>query len=457
MAKLQHIIPVKVGDQLELTVETQGSSGDGICRHEGYTLFVPEGLPGDTVMGEVSKVTPRFGVARVLDRLKASEFRVEAPCPVFLECGGCKLQDLLYEKQMEFKVRVVSEALQHIGKITPPDPIKTLPAERPYHYRNKGSFAVALKDKKLEVGFYQQGTHEVADSDRCDILLPPINEVKEHIRGLLIKHRVLIYSEKWHKGFLRGIVVRHSEATGETLIGFITTKGRFPKPFLKELTDAEFLERYRVAGIVQNLNDKDTNVILGGSTRKLWGKGRFADELDGLQFRLALGSFMQVHSPQAVRLYEVINQWVTPGKGKVLDAYCGSGGISLWLARAGRSVIGIEEFPEAIEDAKESAKLNGIETCEFLQGTVETHLPKIVEEQTIDTVIVDPPRKGCSKEVVESILKIAPETIVYVSCNPATLARDLARMEPYRIEDMVVIDMFPQTQHVETAVLLRKS
>ena len=456
MAKTQHIIPVKVGDRLELAVETQGSSGDGICRHEGYTLFLPDGLPGDQVMGEILKITPRFGVAKVLERIQPSEFRVEAPCPVFSECGGCKLQDLLYDKQMEFKVQVVKEALQHIGKVALPDEIKTLPAERPYHYRNKGSFAVALKDKKLEIGFYQQGTHEVANSDTCDILLPPINEIKEHIRGLLEKHRVLIYSEKWHKGFLRGMVVRHSETTGETLIGFITTKGRFPTPFMKELTNPEFLERFKVAGILQNLNDKDTNVILGSSTRNLWGKSRFSDELDGLKFRLALGSFMQVHSPQAIKLYEVINQWVTPGEGKVLDAYCGSGGIGLWLARAGRRVIGIEEYPDAIEDAKESARLNGIESCEFLQGTVEKHLPKIVEEETIDTVIVDPPRKGCSEEVVQSILKIAPETIIYVSCNPATLARDLSRMEGYKIEDMVVIDMFPQTQHVETAVLLKR-
>ena len=457
MAKAQHTIPVKVGDRLELNVETQGSSGDGICRHEGYTLFVPGGLPGDKVMGEISKTTPRFGVAKVLERLVPSEYRVEAPCPVFPECGGCKLQDLQYDQQMAFKVRLVSEALQHIGKITPPDPIKTLPAENPYHYRNKGSFAVALKDKKLQIGFYQQGTHEVADSDRCDILLSPINEVKEHLRGLLEKHKVHIYSEKWHKGFLRGIVIRHSESTQQTLIGFITTKGRLPKPFIKELTDPEFLERFHVAGVVQNLNDKDTNIILGNNNRLLWGKTRFSDELDGLKFRLALGSFLQVNSPQAIRLYEVIRQWVKPGEGKVLDAYCGSGGISLWLARAGHSVISIEEYADSIEDAKESARLNGITSCEFLQGTVEKHLPKIVEEESIDTVIVDPPRKGCSEEVVQSILKIAPEQIIYVSCNPSTLARDLSRMEPYHIEDMVVIDMFPQTQHVETAVLLRRS
>ena len=456
MAKSRNIIPVKTGDRLTLTIETQGSSGDGICRHQGYTLFVPGSLPGDQVMGEISKITPRFGVVKVLERLKLSESRIAPPCPVFPECGGCKLQDLRYDRQMQFKVGVVADSLRHIGKIPPPEDIKTLPADRPYHYRNKASFAVSLKDKRLEIGFYRQGTHEVADSDSCDILLAPINGVKEWIRGLLEKYRVHIYDETKRKGFLRGIVIRHSEITLETLIGFVTTKGRFPKPFMEELRDSKNLQRFHVVGIVQNLNEQNTNIILGDKTRLLWGKTYFTDQLDGLKFRLSLGSFFQVNSPQSIKLYEVIQKWATSGDGKILDAYCGSGGISLWLARAGLPVIGIEEFAQAVEDAKESARLNGIESCEFLSGTVEKHLPRFTEGEMIGTVVVDPPRKGCSEEVINSMLKIAPERIIYVSCNPSTLARDLSRLESYHIADMVVVDMFPQTQHVETAVLLRR-
>ncbi|MCH8311870.1 MAG: 23S rRNA (uracil(1939)-C(5))-methyltransferase RlmD, partial [Nitrospinae bacterium] len=272
----------------------------------------------------------------------------------------------------------------------------------------------------------------------------------------LEKHHVQISDEKTRKGFLRGIVVRHSETTLETLIGFVTTKGRFSKPFMEELRDSKNLQRFHVVGVVQNLNEQNTNIILGQQTRLLWGKSYFTDQLDGLKFRLSLGSFFQVNSPQSVKLYEVIQEWAKPGDGKVLDAYCGSGGISLWLARAGLQVVGIEEFAPAIEDAKESARLNGIESCEFLSGTVEKHLPRFTEGEAIDTVIVDPPRKGCSEEVINSLLKISPERIIYVSCNPSTLARDISRMDSYHIEDMVVIDMFPQTQHVETAVLLRR-
>jgi len=347
MAKPKSIIPVKTGDRLELTIETQGSSGDGISRHEGYTLFVPGSLPGDRILGEISKTTPRFGIVKVLERLTLSESRIAPPCPVFPECGGCKLQDLRYDQQMQFKVGVVTDSLRHIAKIPPPEDIKTLPAERPYHYRNKGSFAVSLKDKKLEIGFYRQGTHEVADSDSCDILLAPINGAKEWVRELLEKHRVHIYDEKTRKGFLRGIVIRHSETTLETLIGFITTKGRFSKPFMEELKNSKNLERFHVAGVVQNLNEQNTNIILGSQSRLLWGKTYFTDQLDGLKFRLSLGSFFQVNSPQSVKLYKVIQNWAESGEGKILDAYCGSGGISLWLARAGLPVVGIEEFAPA--------------------------------------------------------------------------------------------------------------
>ncbi len=457
MAKTKYILPVKAGDRLELTVETQGSSGDGICRHEGYTLFVPQGLPGDRVMAEVIKVTPRFGVAQVVELLQPSADRVEAPCPVFAECGGCRLQDLKYEKQMQFKVRVVADALKHIGKIPPPEAIHTLPAERAYHYRNKGSFAVALNSAKLEIGFYKQGTHAVVDSDQCDILLEPINAAKEWIRGLLEKHRVLIYDEKKHKGFLRGMLIRHSEATGETLIGFITTKGRFPKGFVADIRDAEFLEKFHITGVVQNLNEQDTNVILGEKNRLLAGENRFTEKLGDLTFSLSLASFFQVNTFQTEKLYDVLGNWTASSKGKILDAYCGSGGISLWLAKSGKEVIGIEEFPDAVKDAEESARLNGIESSEFLQGTVEQHLDRFTQKDAIGTVIVDPPRKGCSESVIQSILKIHPDQIVYVSCNPATLARDLSRLsEYYDIKDICVADMFPQTQHVETAVLLER-
>jgi 23S rRNA (uracil1939-C5)-methyltransferase len=437
MAKPQLKIPVRLGDQLELAVNTLASSGDGLCRHEGYTLFTPGALPGDRVIAEIIKTTPRFGVTRVVERLDSSPDRVTAPCPAFPACGGCKFQDMDYQSQLAFKVQVIEDSLRHIAKMDNLPKIVPLPPDAPYHYRNKGSFAVQLLDKDLRVGFYRHGTHEVIDSNQCDILVGPINEIKEWIRGLLKRHRVVIYDETKHKGFFRGLMIRHSESTGETLIGLITAQGKFPRPFMQELTASDPLDQFHITGIVQNLNLQNTNIILGEKNRVLWGENRMREQLGDLQFQLSLGSFFQVNSRQTEKLYDLIRQWAEPLGGVVIDAYCGVGCIAL------------------CHDARESAQMNDISNCEFLQGAAEERLPAFAG-QSIETLVLDPPRKGCSEKVMDAIPQIQPEQIIYVSCNPSTLARDLARLPGYAIADIRAIDLFPQTHHVETAVLLKK-
>lgn len=454
MSKPKYISPVKLGDRLELNVETLASSGDGLCRHKGYTLFVPTGLAGDRVLAEVSKVTPRFGVTRVVNRIEDSPVRIPAPCPVFPQCGGCKLQSLSYEKQMEFKVQMVADSLTRIGKLDIPETIQTLPAEHPYHYRNKGSFAVQEKKGKLRIGFFKEGTHDVEDAEQCDILLPPINAMKEWIRKLLLKHHISIYNENSHKGFFRGLVIRHSPGTGESLIGLLTTSNIFPRSFVRDLATSGQIKQFNVSGIVQNFNPRATNVILGDVTRVIWGQSCFNDRLDDLQFRLSLNSFSQVNPWQTIRLYDLVRDWaLAGGEGRVLDAYCGSGGISLWLAKSGANVLGIEEVPEAVESARRSAQINGLaDRCEFIAGDAEKHMA----QTGISTVVLDPPRKGCSEKVISSLAEMNPDRIVYVSCNPSTLARDIGRLTAYKIKKICVIDMFPQTPHVETATLLQR-
>lgn len=454
MAKLKLNIPVKRGDRLELDVETLASSGDGLCRHEGYTLFTPGGLPGDRVLGKVIKITPRFGVVDVLKRIELSKDRVEAPCPVFFKCGGCKFQDLNYEKQLEFKVQVVKDSLKRIAHIETPENIEIIPADNGYQYRNKGSFALQGKGGKPQIGFYAEGSHDIADSTTCDILLPKINETKEWLRQLIEKHEISIYHERHYRGLLRGLIIRHSASTGETLVGLVTYKGKFPRDFLAELTKEDDLKKLGIVGLIQNINMQNTNVIMGSEDRLLWGKERYRENLGGLNFYLSLGSFFQVHSGQSEKLYTLLSQWTEEGQ-TVIDAYSGSGGIALWLAKQGRNVIGIEKFAPAMEDARLSAESNGLSNCRFLTGTVEEHAP--VLDETIHTFIVDPPRKGCSEEVIQALIDAKPQQIIYVSCNPSTLARDLERLDGYRVQDIRLIDMFPQTQHIETAVRLTKS
>ncbi len=451
MAKLKLNIPVKRGDRLELDVETLASSGDGLCRHEGYTLFTPGGLPGDHILGKIIKTTPRFGVVDVLKRIELSKDRVDPPCPVFFKCGGCKFQDLNYEKQLQFKVQVVKDSLQRIAHIETTENIKIIPANTRYQYRNKGSFAVQGKGGKPLIGFYAEGSHEIANSTTCDILLPTINDTKEWLRQLLEKHDISIYNEHHYRGLLRGLIIRHSAFTRETLVGLVTYKGRFPRGFLAELTREDQLKKLGIVGLIQNINMQNTNVILGAEDRVLWGKNHYRENLGGLDFHLSLGSFFQVHSEQAEKLYTLISKWTEEGQ-TVIDAYSGAGGIALWLAKRGRNVIGIEKFAPAMEDARLSAESNGLSNCQFLTGTVEEHA--LALDEAPHTFIVDPPRKGCSETVIQTLIDTNSQQIIYVSCNPSTLARDLERLDGYRIRDIQLIDMFPQTQHIEVAVRL---
>ncbi len=456
MPKEKQTIPVKLGDRLELTVETLASSGDGLCRHEGYALFLPTGLPGDVARCEIVKTTPRFGVARAVEFSQQSKDRVQAPCPVFPECGGCKLQHLDYGQQMAFKMQVVTDALERIGKIKIPVPIETVPAERTLHYRNKGSFALSHRRGKPRIGFYKEGSHEVVDSSTCDTLLEPINAIKEWVRGLMQQHRLSIYHEKNQKGLVRGLVVRHSPETGQSLLGFVTTTGDFPPKFTEHLLNRKSLIDLGIAGVVRNINNKKTNVIFGNKTETLWGQDFLTDRLGGLEFQLSLTSFFQVNPFQTVKLYDSIKEWVLQKPGPAMDAYCGNGGISLWLAKAGIGVTGVDESAASVADAKESAQRNNLPNCRFVQGTLEQFLEDTDVIGPAQTLIVDPPRKGCSEQVIDAIPKLNVERLIYVSCNPATLARDLARLTDYSIKAIKVIDMFPQTAHVETAVLLEQ-
>ncbi len=457
MSKEKHILPVKLGDRLDLKVETLASSGDGLCRHEGYTLFIPTGLPGDVAQCEIVKTTPRFGVARAIEFSERSKNRVEAPCPVFPECGGCKLQHLNYDSQMAFKAQSVTDALERIGKIKIPVPIETVPAERTLHYRNKGSFALGHRRGKPRIGFYKEATHEVVDSTTCDTVLEPINTIKEWLRGLMQQHRLSIYHEKNHKGLVRGLVVRNSPETGESLLGFVTTTGEFPPKFVEQLLNRKSLIDLGIVGVVRNINNIKTNVIFGNKTETLWGQDFLTDRLGDLKFQLSLTSFFQVNPFQTVKLYECIKEWVLQKPGPVLDTYCGNGGISLWLAQAGIGVTGVDNSAASVADAKESAKRNNLPNCRFVQGSIEQFLEDPNALGSAQTLIVDPPRKGCSEQVIDAISKMKVERLIYVSCNPATLARDLARLTDYSIKAIKVIDMFPQTAHVETAVLLERN
>ncbi|QPJ66506.1 MAG: 23S rRNA (uracil(1939)-C(5))-methyltransferase RlmD [Candidatus Nitrohelix vancouverensis] len=455
MTKPNLTIPLKRGQQLELTVETLGASGDGICRHEGYALFAPDTLPGDRILAEVIKLTTNWGSVRTLKRISDSPDRIEPDCPVFPECGGCQLQDLSYEKQLQFKMETLTETLKRIGKVEDLPPVASMESERAFRYRNKGIFPIQFRQGKLCVGFYRRGSHKVVDSPVCNVMLDSINDLKEALRELFEKHDISVYNEKKNKGFLRHLVIRRSEARNETLLGFVTTPGEFRQGFLNEILKKSWLDRFRIKGVVQNINESSGNVIFGAQNRCLWGSEFLLDEHDGISFQIGLDSFFQVNSRQAERLYALIESWVTPGDGLILDAFSGVGSIALRLARSGRRVKGIESFAGAVENARESARLNGLD-CEFIHAEVESHFQTLIDSESVQTLVLDPPRKGCDPQFIEAVQKIAPEQIIYISCNPSTLARDINLLQDYQIKKAVLTDMFPQTRHIESALLLER-
>ncbi|MBI3600350.1 MAG: 23S rRNA (uracil(1939)-C(5))-methyltransferase RlmD [Nitrospinae bacterium] len=460
MAKSKFVIPVKCGARLDLTVEDIASSGDGISRYNGYTLFIPNAIGGDRVFAEVIKTTPRFGVTRLIKLITPSPDRIAPECRVYSECGGCQLQHIKYDKQMEFKKKVLKDNLERIGKIVLKEDIEVIPAQRPFFYRNKGIFSFKRTRKGLKVGFFAKGTHRVIDIGYCPVLLKPINEVKEAIRRIIEKSNISVYNETHHKGFLRSLIIRESAKTKEILIGLITTEGSLDKKIIEEIAgiNDDLKGDYKIAGIVQNINSVKTNIILGSENRLLWGRDYINESLGGIAYRLSLTSFFQINPYQTEILFKIVEDMLKDLTDTVLDIYSGIGSMALQLAKHHLTVIGIEENEVAVMDAGRSAERNNIKNCSFLTGAAEDILKSFEGRTDIKAVILDPPRKGCSEEVLNSLLKIKPEKIVYISCNPSTLSRDLHKLcyNLYEIKKVKIIDMFPQTVHTETVVFLKR-
>src|SRR3989338_1860606 len=460
MSKPEFKIPVKCGLQLELSIEGIASSGDGICRYKGYTLFIPRTIEGDRMLVGVVKTTPRFGVTRIIKLIKPSTKRIKPECPVYSECCGCQLQHIKYDEQMEFKKKVVKDSLERIGKIKMEIRAEIIPARQPFFYRNKGIFSLKRTRKGLKVGFFAKGTHDVVDIKDCPVLLEPINKKKEAIRKSIENKNVSVYNELHHKGFLRSLIIRQSAKTKEILIGIVTTEGNFDSSVIQDIAEINntLKGNYKIVGIVQNINPLKTNVILGAENSLLWGRDYLNESLGGINYKLSLTSFFQIKPYQTETLLKTVEEMLNGIEGTILDTYCGIGSMTLRLAKHFDSVIGIEENETAIENALKSAERNGIKNCSFLAGTTERYLKNFEETSDIGAIILNPPRKGCSEEVLNSILKIKPEKIVYVSCNPSTLSRDLNKLyhEMYSKRKVKVIDMFPQTVHMETVVLLER-
>ncbi|MED1605974.1 23S rRNA (uracil(1939)-C(5))-methyltransferase RlmD [Cytobacillus kochii] len=453
---MKQTLPVKKNDYIDVTFEDLTHEGAGVAKVDGYPLFVPNALPGEKAQIKVLKTSKGYGFGKLIETYEESPYRVTAPCPIYKECGGCQLQHLSYEGQLLAKQKQVRDVLTRIGKLENVTVHPTIGMSDPWRYRNKSQVPIGEHEGGLIGGFYQQRSHQIIDMKSCLIQQEKNDEVIQKVKEICNKNGVRAYDEQRHKGDLRHIMARYGLVTGDVMIVLVTKAKDLPnrKKIIADITE-------NIAGvksIVQNVNPKKTNVIMGDETRVLWGQEVIYDYIGDVRFAISARSFYQVNPEQTKVLYDKALEYAAlTGKEEVIDAYCGIGTISLFLAQKAKSVFGVEIVPEAIEDAKRNAELNNITNANFAVGKAEEVIPAWYEKgHKADVLVVDPPRKGCDEALLQTIIDMKPKKVVYVSCNPGTLARDLRVLEDggYRTVEVQPVDMFPQTTHVECVAQL---
>lgn len=450
---------LKKNDQVEVTIEDIGSEGEGIGRYEGYTLFVKDTAIGDRALVQVTKAGKSYGYARLTRLITPSQYRVEPRCPIAAKCGGCQLQHIDYQKQMEFKVNKVRSCLTRIGgfKEFMMEPICGM--EEPYYYRNKSQFPVGRnKDGSIAIGFYAGRTHSIIDTTHCYIGAEVNSEILAFLRSFIERYHIEPYNEATHQGLLRHILTRIGYSTGEIMVCLVINGTRLPHT--EELIQG-LLKIGGMKSICLNVNQEKTNVILGEQIIPLWGEPYITDYIGTIRYRISPLSFYQVNPVQTKKLYDIALEYADlQGEETVWDLYCGIGTISLFLAQKAKRVYGVEIIPQAIQDARENARRNNIENAEFFVGAAEDVLPNKYKEENIhaDVIVVDPPRKGCEQSLLDTILAMAPQRVVYVSCDPATLARDLKYLceRDYKLVKVRAVDQFPHSVHVESVTLMSR-
>lgn len=449
-------LPVQKNDYIDVVFEDLTHEGAGVAKVDGYPLFVPNGLPGEKAKIKVIKANKGYGFGRLIETYEESPYRVEAPCPIYKECGGCQLQHLSYEGQLKAKEKQVRDVLTRIGKLENVKVHSVLGMQDPWRYRNKAQVPVGEQEGGLIGGFYQQRTHQIIDMKECIIQQEKNDEVVQAVKEICSRYGVRAYDEVRNKGDLRHIMARYGLVTGEVMIVLVTRTKDLPH---KNKIIEEIASRVQgVKSICQNVNSKKTNVIFGDETKVLWGEEVIYDFIGDIKFAISARSFYQVNPEQTKVLYEKALEYADlSGEENVIDAYCGIGTISLFLAQKAKKVFGVEIVPEAIEDAKRNAALNGIKNADFAVGEAETVIPRWYKEgNSADVLVVDPPRKGCDEALLQTIMEMKPKKVVYVSCNPGTLARDLRILEDggYQTVEVQPVDMFPMTMHVEAVAWL---
>lgn len=440
-----------------------GSNGEGIGKVDGFTLFIKDAIVGDTVEVKVMKAKKAYGYARIMKIVEPSQYRVDPICPVAKQCGGCQVQEMSYAKQLEFKNNKVKNNLQRIGGFTPEllesvmEPV--IGMKEPVAYRNKAQFPFAPnKEGEVVTGFYARGTHSIISNTDCAIGAAVNEEVLNIVLAFMKAEHISAYDEASGKGLLRHVLIRYGFVTKEVMVCLVINGNKMPK--VEKLAE-ELMKINGMTSICYSVNKKNTNVIMGDSYGIIAGQGYITDYIGNVKYQISPLSFYQVNPVQTKELYGKALEYAgLSGEETVWDLYCGIGTISLFLAQKAKKVYGVEIIPQAIDDARNNAEINQMGNVEFFVGKAEEVLPREYAENKVyaDVIVVDPPRKGCEESLLATMVEMAPERIVYVSCDSATLARDLKYLceEGYQVEKVTAVDMFPHTVHIECVVGLSR-
>lgn len=453
----------KKDDLITIVIDDMGIEGEGIGKHEGFTFFVKDAVIGDKIEAKIMKVKKGYAYAKLVRILTSSPNRIEPRCQYHKQCGGCQIQALDYEAQLMFKENKVRNNLMRIGGFSKGqldsaiEPI--LGMEQPYYYRNKAQFPVGVdKNGKIVTGFYAGRTHAIISNTDCILGVKENKAILETILLYMEENKITPYIETTGQGLVRHILLRKGFKTGENMVCLIINGDSLPKEY-KLVNMLKKIEG--MASISININKERTNVIMGSACRTLWGKDTITDKIGETYFSISPLSFYQVNPVQTEKLYNIALEYAhLTGAETVWDLYCGIGTISLFMAKSAKQVYGIEVVEQAIEDARKNAEQNKISNAMFFVGKAEELLPKLYEEEGIyaDVICVDPPRKGCDEACLATMVKMAPKRIVYVSCDSATLARDLKYLcaNGYGLDRLQPVDFFPNTVHVECVVLMSR-
>jgi 23S rRNA (uracil1939-C5)-methyltransferase len=455
MINKNDIFTVEITDQDEL--------GQGIGKVEGFPLFIRHAVMGDVAKVCVTKVKKTYGYGRILEFIKKSEFRTDPACPGYKRCGGCQLQSMNYEAQLKFKQKRVEECLKRIGGCDELHMESIIASDMTLRYRNKAQYPVGTdKNGNPVCGFYAERTHDIIECEDCLLSPREFGIIVSQILKWMKQFNIKAYDERTGKGLIRHIFIRKGFTTKEILLCLVINGKKIPyTEVLRDRLESIQTDEFHINGLSISENTKRSNVIMGEKTEAVYGKPYIEDYIGDIKYRISPMSFYQINPGQTKKLYDKVLEYaLLNGNETVVDLYCGTGTISLYMAKKAGKVIGIEIIPEAIEDAKVNAALNNIKNAEFYVGKAEEVLPELYDGglKQADVVVVDPPRKGCDETALKTIVDINPAKLIYVSCNPATLARDIKYLKEkgYVLEKTAPLDMFPNTTHVESIALLSR-